>query len=329
MIGEPGGGRAGAGDEQGTSAAPGYRPANAASRSVTTSTGPARPARRQASSAAAWALARAAARPAAGGRDHHRTPRPPSTVDSGSGQGVGRVTAAGILVGRHRCSSRARTSPSSVLTRQRVVVPPASMPMTRSPRCRQPCTPLTYTGECRKVSHMKTPVAVQARGLMPSLSPAEQRVAHVVINAGAGASRFTITELAERAGTSETTVIRFCRAMGFGGYPELRLTLAAEAGRAGRAPSRGTAEMGSDISPRRLARRGGQEDRVRRRPGGRGHRGPARRRRARAGGRPGGQGARGSTSTGSAPAPSSPRTSSRSCTASAGSRSPGPTCTSR
>jgi DNA-binding MurR/RpiR family transcriptional regulator len=95
---------------------------------------------------------------------------------------------------------------------------------------------------------MKTPVAVQARGLMPSLSPAEQRVAHVVINAGAGASRFTITELAERAGTSETTVIRFCRAMGFGGYPELRLTLAAEAGRAAEAPP-GHEEMGSDISP--------------------------------------------------------------------------------
>jgi DNA-binding MurR/RpiR family transcriptional regulator len=95
---------------------------------------------------------------------------------------------------------------------------------------------------------MKTPVAVQARGLMPSLSPAEQRVAHVVINAGAGASRFTITELAERAGTSETTVIRFCRAMGFGGYPELRLTLAAEAGRAAEAAP-GNEEMGSDISP--------------------------------------------------------------------------------
>jgi DNA-binding MurR/RpiR family transcriptional regulator len=83
---------------------------------------------------------------------------------------------------------------------------------------------------------------------MPSFSPAEQRVAHVVIEAGGAASRFTITELAGRAGTSETTVIRFCRAMGFSGYPELRLTLAAEAGRLADALS-GPAEMGSDISP--------------------------------------------------------------------------------
>jgi DNA-binding MurR/RpiR family transcriptional regulator len=95
---------------------------------------------------------------------------------------------------------------------------------------------------------MTTPTAVRARGLMPSLSPAEQRVAQVVIDAGGGAARFTITELAERAGTSETTVIRFCRAMGFSGYPELRLTLAAEAGRAVDDPP-GRAEMGSDISP--------------------------------------------------------------------------------
>jgi DNA-binding MurR/RpiR family transcriptional regulator len=95
---------------------------------------------------------------------------------------------------------------------------------------------------------MRTPTAVRARGLMPSLSPAEQRVAQVVIDAGGDAARLTITELSERAGTSETTVIRFCRAMGFSGYPELRLTLAAETGRGADDPA-GPAEMGSDISP--------------------------------------------------------------------------------
>ncbi|MEV6492799.1 MurR/RpiR family transcriptional regulator [Actinoplanes sp. NPDC051633] len=77
-----------------------------------------------------------------------------------------------------------------------------------------------------------SPTTVRARGLLPSLSPAEQRVARVVIDEAATASRLTISDLAERAASSETTVIRFCRAMGFGGYSELRLTLAAEAGRA-------------------------------------------------------------------------------------------------
>jgi DNA-binding MurR/RpiR family transcriptional regulator len=84
---------------------------------------------------------------------------------------------------------------------------------------------------------------VRARGLLPSLSPAEQRVAQVIIDEAATAARLTITDLAERAGSSETTVIRFCRAMGFNGYSELRLTLAAEAGRT--SPDE---PVGSDIS---------------------------------------------------------------------------------
>jgi DNA-binding MurR/RpiR family transcriptional regulator len=83
---------------------------------------------------------------------------------------------------------------------------------------------------------------------MPSLSPAEQRVARAVIDEAATAAQLTISELAKRAQTSETTVIRFCRAMGFAGYPELRLTLAAEAGRA-RDIGTPDESMGSDISP--------------------------------------------------------------------------------
>jgi DNA-binding MurR/RpiR family transcriptional regulator len=97
----------------------------------------------------------------------------------------------------------------------------------------------------RRVSD-RSPTTVKARGLLPSLSPAERRVAQVVIDEAATAAHLTISDLAERAGSSETTVIRFCRAMGFGGYSELRLTLAAEAGRA---DSAGADEsIGSDIS---------------------------------------------------------------------------------
>jgi DNA-binding MurR/RpiR family transcriptional regulator len=93
----------------------------------------------------------------------------------------------------------------------------------------------------------ETSVTVRARGLLPSLSPAEQRVARVVIEEAATAARLTISDLAQRAGSSESTVIRFCRAMSFAGYSELRLTLAAEAGRAYEAA---TADdpVGSDIS---------------------------------------------------------------------------------
>ena len=89
---------------------------------------------------------------------------------------------------------------------------------------------------------------VKTRGLLPSLSRAEQRVGQLIIDEADTAATLTISELARRAETSETTVVRFCRAIGFSGYPELRLTLAKEAGRA---QEEGTPHeaIGSDISP--------------------------------------------------------------------------------
>jgi DNA-binding MurR/RpiR family transcriptional regulator len=88
---------------------------------------------------------------------------------------------------------------------------------------------------------------VRVRSLLPSLPPAERRVAQRVIDDPEGVANSTITELAHACGTSETTVIRFCRAIGFTGYPELRLTLATEAGRA--QITSGGRIVGSDISP--------------------------------------------------------------------------------
>jgi DNA-binding MurR/RpiR family transcriptional regulator len=85
---------------------------------------------------------------------------------------------------------------------------------------------------------------IRVRSLLPSLAPAERRVAQRVIHAPEEVAASTITELAHMCGTSETTVIRFCRAIGFTGYPELRLTLANEAGRAQGAGGR---VVGSDI----------------------------------------------------------------------------------
>jgi DNA-binding MurR/RpiR family transcriptional regulator len=100
----------------------------------------------------------------------------------------------------------------------------------------------------RKAGELATPTVVKTRGLLPSLSRAEQRVAQLIIDEAATAATLTISELARRAETSETTVVRFCRAIGFSGYPELRLRLATEAGRA-QEEAAPQAVMGSDISP--------------------------------------------------------------------------------
>jgi DNA-binding MurR/RpiR family transcriptional regulator len=72
---------------------------------------------------------------------------------------------------------------------------------------------------------------VRIRALLPSLAPAERRVAEQVLADPAAVAASTISALAQECATSETTVIRFCRAVGFTGYPALRLALAAELGR--------------------------------------------------------------------------------------------------
>ncbi|HEY0238168.1 MAG TPA: MurR/RpiR family transcriptional regulator [Friedmanniella sp.] len=69
-------------------------------------------------------------------------------------------------------------------------------------------------------------ILIRVRGALPSLRPAEQRVAEAVLADPAGVSERSITALARLCRTSETTVLRFCRALGLAGYPELRIALA-------------------------------------------------------------------------------------------------------
>jgi DNA-binding MurR/RpiR family transcriptional regulator len=88
---------------------------------------------------------------------------------------------------------------------------------------------------------------VHISGLLPALSPAEQRVARLVLADPADAARRTITDLATSAETSEATVIRFCRSVGMEGYPQLRIRLAAEAARRVEPPD--ARVVGGDIPP--------------------------------------------------------------------------------
>ncbi len=86
---------------------------------------------------------------------------------------------------------------------------------------------------------------VALRGLKPTLVPSQRRVATLILHNPALASRRTISELAEAASTSETTVQRLCHELGVGGYRDLRVALAAESGREQeRAANR---DIGSDI----------------------------------------------------------------------------------
>ena len=69
-------------------------------------------------------------------------------------------------------------------------------------------------------------ILITIRSLLPNLAPVEQRVAQAVLDDPGGVAWRSISELARTCGTSATSVVRFCRAVGLRGYPELRLALA-------------------------------------------------------------------------------------------------------
>ncbi|MDW5444118.1 MULTISPECIES: SIS domain-containing protein [unclassified Polaromonas] len=61
---------------------------------------------------------------------------------------------------------------------------------------------------------------------LPSLAPAEQRVAHLVLSDPRAFANLPVTELASRAHVSKPTVIRFCRSVGYDGLSDFKLKLA-------------------------------------------------------------------------------------------------------
>lgn len=70
-------------------------------------------------------------------------------------------------------------------------------------------------------------------------------MAKVVLDDPSSVARRSITEVALAANTSETTVTRFCKAVGVGGYPQLRIALAADTARS---QARSTRNVGGEIS---------------------------------------------------------------------------------
>ncbi|WP_155373969.1 MurR/RpiR family transcriptional regulator [Catellatospora vulcania] len=91
-------------------------------------------------------------------------------------------------------------------------------------------------------------VLARLRAKLPEFTGALRRVAEQVLTDPSGASRATIVELAERSHTSPATITRFCRAVGFEGYADLRLAIAGETGRAARSAG-WLADIGREIEP--------------------------------------------------------------------------------
>ncbi|MDK1472488.1 MurR/RpiR family transcriptional regulator [Streptomyces sp. 549] len=69
-------------------------------------------------------------------------------------------------------------------------------------------------------------LAAKVRTLAPSMTRSMHRVAEAVAADPAGCAGLTVTGLAQRTGTSEATVVRTSRLLGYTGYRGLRLALA-------------------------------------------------------------------------------------------------------
>jgi RpiR family transcriptional regulator, carbohydrate utilization regulator len=61
---------------------------------------------------------------------------------------------------------------------------------------------------------------------LPSLAPAEQRVARLVLSDPRAFANLPISELADQAHVSKPTVVRFCRSVGYDGLSDFKLKLA-------------------------------------------------------------------------------------------------------
>lgn len=74
------------------------------------------------------------------------------------------------------------------------------------------------------------PLTLKIKALYPSLSPSERKVADRILEAPARVLEWPVAKLAMASGTSDATVIRVCRSLGFSGYKTLAFAIAKELG---------------------------------------------------------------------------------------------------
>lgn len=98
------------------------------------------------------------------------------------------------------------------------------------------------------------PPTARIAAVLNTLQPAERRVAELIVETSDAVVEWTAQELADRAGVGRATVVRTCQTVGYRGYPQLRVALAAELG--------GAPESTSDHGPGVLGRMRGEIDRV-------------------------------------------------------------------
>jgi len=69
---------------------------------------------------------------------------------------------------------------------------------------------------------------IKIRGAYSTLKKTEQRIANAILRNPEEVISLSVTELAEKSEASESSVVRFCKSLGYKGYYELKISLARE-----------------------------------------------------------------------------------------------------
>lgn len=74
----------------------------------------------------------------------------------------------------------------------------------------------------------KGTLLITIKSIYSELTASEKRVAKYIVDDPEAAVYYTITELGQKASVCDTTIIRFCRKLGFRGYSDFRIELTLE-----------------------------------------------------------------------------------------------------
>ncbi|GAB3147930.1 MurR/RpiR family transcriptional regulator [Microbacterium neimengense] len=74
------------------------------------------------------------------------------------------------------------------------------------------------------------PTTARIAALRNVLQPTERRIADLIVSEPEVVVELTAQQLADRAGVARSSVVRACQRLGYRGYPQLRVALAAELG---------------------------------------------------------------------------------------------------
>ncbi|WP_029688187.1 MurR/RpiR family transcriptional regulator, partial [Thermoanaerobacter sp. A7A] len=66
------------------------------------------------------------------------------------------------------------------------------------------------------------------RAVINNLKPSERKIAEYIIENADKISDLSVAELAKNSNTSEASVVRFCKSLGYKGYQDLKIKIAAD-----------------------------------------------------------------------------------------------------